>query len=220
MKIYKEIVQGSEEWKELRHGKVGGSSAKDLMAKYEKPIIESAGFLNVFAEKMEEYDPFKNEFTSFAMQRGVELEPEARDEYERITGITMEQYGWVELDDLVGISPDGWNEKLKKGLEIKCPEAKTYAKYLIDFNEFLSDYAWQLVHYFVVLGVDSVDCVAYRPENQLQKIIIKTITLDTEIKVSAKVTKPISELKKMLELRLTELKIVLKSELDKLITNF
>ena len=220
MKKYKELVQGSEEWKELRHGKVGGSTAKDLMVKIEKPIIESAGFLEIFSEKMEDFDPFKSEFVSFAMQRGVDLEPEARSEYERITGIKMEEYGWVELNNLVGISPDGWNEKLKKGLEIKCPEAKTYTKYLLNFDEFLSDYVWQLVHYFVVLDIENLDCVAYRPENQLQKIIIKTITLDTKIKISAKVTLPVSELKKMLEKRLLELQETLDIELNKLTFNF
>ena len=159
MKIYDKIIQGTDEWKELRHGKVGGSTAKEIMSKYEKPITECAAFYTLLSEQMEDFDPFTNEFTSFSMQRGNELEPEARTEYERITGIEMAQFGWIEIDSFVGISPDGWNIKLKKAIEIKCPAANTYAKYLLNFDEFLSDYVWQLVHYFVVLGVDSVDCV-------------------------------------------------------------
>ena len=218
MKIYDKIIQGSDEWKELRHGKVGGSTAKEIMAKYEKPITECAAFYTLLSEQMEDFDPFTNEFTSFSMQRGNELEPEARTEYERITGIEMAQFGWIEIDNFVGISPDGWNIKLKKAIEIKCPAANTYAKYLLNFDEFLSDYVWQLVHYFVVLGVDSVDCVAYRPENKVQPIIIKTITSETVIQVSAKVSKPISELAEMLKFRLTTTKCAIDSEMAKIIS--
>lgn len=220
MKIYKDLQQGTDEWKELRHGKVGGSTAKEIMAKYDKPITECAAFYSLLAEQMEDFDPFTTEFTSFAMQRGNELEPEARAEYERITGIKMEQFGWIELDSLVGISPDGWKPELKKAIEIKCPAANTYAKYLLNFDEFLSDYVWQLVHPFVVLDVDSVDCVAYRPENKVQPIIIKTITKDTVIQVSAKVSKPISELADMLKIRLTTTKCAIDSEMARIITNF
>ena len=218
MKIYKEIVQGTDEWKELRHGKIGGSTAKDIMSKNEKSITECAAFYTLLSEQMEDFDPFTNEFTSFSMQRGNELEPEARTEYERITGIEMAQFGWIEIDSFVGISPDGWNIKLKKAIEIKCPAANTYAKYLLNFDEFLSDYVWQLVHYFVVLGVDSVDCVAYRPENKLKPIIIHTITKETVIQVSAKVSKPISELAEMLKFRLTTTKCAIDSEMARIIS--
>ena len=218
MKIYDKIIQGSDEWKELRHGKIGGSTAKEIMSKYEKPITECAAFYTLLSEQMEDFDPFTNEFTSFSMQRGNELEPEARTEYERITGIEMTKFGWIEIDSFVGISPDGWNIKLKKAIEIKCPAANTYAKYLLNFDEFLSDYVWQLVHYFVVLGVDSVDCVAYRPENKLKPIIIHTITKETKIKISAKVTLPILELMTMLQMRLTEAKCAIDSEIARIIT--
>ena len=222
MKIYEKIIQGTDEWKELRHGKVGGSTAKEIMAKYEKPITECAAFYKLLSEQMEDFDPFQSDYQSLAMQRGNELEPEARNEYERIMGIKMAQFGWVEKDSFVGISPDGWNIKLKKAIEIKCPEANTYAKYLLNFDEFLSDYVWQLVHYFVVLGVDSVDCVAYRPENKVKPIIIKTITRETVIKISAKVNKSISELAGMLEFRLTTTKSAIDSEMARIIstTNF
>ena len=222
MKIYEKIIQGTDEWKELRHGKIGGSTAKEIMAKYEKPITECAAFYKLLSEQMEDFDPFQSDYQSLAMQRGNELEPEARNEYERIMGIKMAQFGWVEKDSFVGISPDGWNIKLKKAIEIKCPEANTYAKYLLNFDEFLSDYVWQLVHYFVVLGVDSVDCVAYRPENKVKPIIIKTITRETVIKISAKVNKSISELAGMLEFRLTTTKCAIDSEMARIIstTNF
>ena len=222
MTIYDKIIQGSDEWKEIRHGKVGGSTANEVMAKADKPITECAAFYALLSEKMEEFDPFTSDFVSLAMQRGNELEPEARKEYERITGIKMSEYGWIEIDDFVGISPDRWNQELKKAIEIKCPEAKKYAQYLVNFDEFLSDYCWQLVHYFVVLGVDSVDCVAYRPENKVKPIIIKTITKETVIKISANVSKSISELAEMLEFRLTTTKCAIDSEMARIIstTNF
>ena len=44
MKIFKEIVQGSDQWKEIRWGKIGGSTANKLMTKLDKPVCEVAEF--------------------------------------------------------------------------------------------------------------------------------------------------------------------------------
>ena len=215
MKIYEKIIQGTDEWKELRHGKVGGSTAKEIMAKYEKPITECAAFYKLLSEQMEDFDPFQSDYQSLAMQRGNEYEPLARDEYERITGYTVTQIGWAELDgEFVGISPDGLIPSIKKSIEIKCPSANTHVDYMLDFNNFLEEYCWQIVHNFLVLDVDSVDCISYRPENKIKPIIIYTVTPDTKIRISKKEVKNVSELVKMLDARLIELKSALDSEIE------
>ena len=187
MKIYKDLVQGTDEWKLVKWGKIGGSTANALMTKLDKPITECSAFWSIMAERMEEFDPFNESFKSFSMQRGNELEPYARKEYERITELHVEQYGWVELENgTVGISPDGWMPDQKKSIEIKCPEGQTHAKYMNDFGLFLTEYAWQIVHNFLVLGVESVDCISYRPENKINPIIIHTVTADTIIEINKK----------------------------------
>jgi predicted phage-related endonuclease len=216
MKIYDKIVQGTDEWKELRHGKVGGSTASKVMTKLDKPITECAVFTDLLSEWMEDFDPFQSDSQSSAMQRGNELEPLARDEYSRITGNLVTQIGWAESNEIsfIGISPDGLVGD-KKAIEIKCPSATTHVKYMLDFNEFLEEYCWQIVHTFLVLGVDTVDCISYRPENKVKPIIIFTVTKDTEIKISAKITKTVEDLTLMLKTRLVELLCELQKEIKK-----
>jgi hypothetical protein len=67
-----------------------------------------------------------NTFTSAAMERGTELEPEARVTYEVISGNKVDQIGFVKLDSgIAGASPDGWIGE-DGGLEIKCPETHNH----------------------------------------------------------------------------------------------
>lgn len=217
MIIYDKIIQGTDEWKELKHGKIGGSSASDVMTKLDKSITECAVFSKILAEHMEDFDPFTEGFQNAAMQRGNELEPIARQEYERIFQLEVTQVGWVELENrMVGISPDGMIPAQNQSIEIKCPTASTHAKYLLDENLFLEDYAWQLVHNFLVLGIDFMDCISYRPENKFTPLWTRRIHLDTEIKISAKVTKPIRELVVMLDVRLNELEVEVKKAIKQL----
>ena len=84
---------------------------------------------------------------------------------------------------------------------------------MLDFNSFLEEYCWQVVHNFLVLGVDSVDCISYRTENKIKPIIIYTVTPDTKIQISKKEVKKVSELVKMLDARLIELKSALDAEI-------
>lgn len=214
MKIFKELKQGSDEWKEFRHGKIGGSTAGKIMTKLDKPVTECAEFYQILAENMEDFDPFTNDYISFDMQRGNELEPLAREEYERIYDVKVEQFGWIEQDNnWIGISPDGWMPELKKAIEIKCPAANTHVKYMLNKNEFFEDYVWQIVHNFLVLEIDSIDCISYRPENRYCSLVVNTVTLDTEIKISAKITKKVSELVEMEKIRLNELRYAIDKEL-------
>lgn len=217
MITYPKLIQGTDEWKEFRHGKAGGTTAKKAMTNLDKSIRICAVFSELLSEHMEDFDPFKNEYHNSSMQRGNEYEPLAREEYERVTGNKVLQIGWAcdDTEQRKGISPDGIVESKNKSIEIKCPEANTHVKYMLDFNAFLEEYCWQIVDNFLILGVESVDCISYRPENKSKPIIIHTVTKETEIRISAKVVKPISELVKMLESRLTELFSEIDIELKK-----
>jgi hypothetical protein len=65
-------------------------------------------------------------YQSGAMQRGSEIEPEARHTYEVITGNNVDQVGFIKLDSgIAGASPDGLIGK-DKGLEIKAPETHNH----------------------------------------------------------------------------------------------
>lgn len=217
MITYPKLIQGSDEWKEFRHGKAGGTTAKKAMTNLDKSIRSCAVFNELLSEHMEDFDPFQSDYKSYSMARGNEYEPLAREEYERVTGNKVSQIGWAcsDSEKRKGISPDGIVYLKNKSIEIKCPEATTHVKYMLDFNDFLEEYCWQIVDNFLILGVDSVDCISYRPENKIKPIIIFTVTKETEIKISAKVIKKVSELVEMLDSRLNELFAEIDAEIEK-----
>lgn len=218
MKIYKDIQQGTDRWYEIRHGKVGGSRLEKVMTNFDKPVRTCAEYLSILAENMEDYDPFEVRYQSAEMARGNEFEPKAREEYERINGVKVDQIGWAQHDELklVGISPDGLIPSINKAIEIKCPSCNTHLGYVIEPKKLIEKYCWQIVHYFLVLGVDSVDCISYRPENKLKPIVIETVTPDTVIAISKKEAFKVIDLVGMAEERLIELEKCINEDIDKL----
>src|SRR5690554_5943441 len=100
--FYNDIKQGTREWCELRYGKVGGTTSSELH-------VDSDTLLNeMVACRLEPYqhDPG---YVSDAMQRGIDLEPEARGQLELHTGEKFIVPGWCESVEvpLIGFSPDG-----------------------------------------------------------------------------------------------------------------
>lgn len=218
MKIYKDLQQGSQPWLEIKHAKVGGSRLSKIMTKLDKSVRECAEYYDILAEHMEDFDPFECGFQSIAMARGNEFEPLARKEYERIYGVTVEQYGWVQNEEIkiCGISPDGHIPELRKAIEIKCPSDNTHVMYLINPAAFLEEYCWQIVHNFLVIGVKSVDGISYRPENKIKPMLVIPTTKDTLIQISKKECYPISYLVELAEKRLRELEVCISEDLKML----
>ena len=106
MTIYDKIIQGTDECKEID---VHDAYVEEVMTNLDKSVRTCAVFAKLLSERMEDFDPFQSSYQNAAMQRGNEYEPFAREEYERIYGETVQQVGWVELDNgFIGISPDGW----------------------------------------------------------------------------------------------------------------
>jgi hypothetical protein len=67
------------------------------------------------------------------MQRGLDLEPIAKNYYGFITGSDIKNVGFIKKNDsgLLGCSPDGLIDG-EFGLEIKCPSDGIHLKYIID----------------------------------------------------------------------------------------
>ncbi len=218
MKIYKDLLQGSQPWLEIKHAKVGGSRLSKIMTKLDKSVRECSEYYAILAEHMEDFDPFEINFQSTAMARGNEFEPLARKEYERIYGVNVEQYGWVQNEEIAicGISPDGHIPSLEKAIEIKCPSDNTHVMYMLNPAAFLEEYCWQIVHNFLVMGVKSVDGISYRPENKIKPLLVIPTTKDTLIQISKKECYPISYLVEMAKKRLIELEVCIAEDLKML----
>lgn len=99
-----DVEQNSEEWDELRLGKFTASSFGDLFmdpktAGYKKAISKVVG---------ERITGVSEEgYSSKMMNRGHEMEPLARENYEQLTFETVQNGGFFQYNDFVGASPDG-----------------------------------------------------------------------------------------------------------------
>ena len=131
------------------------------------------------------------------MERGSEMEPFARQYLEEYTGVKFDNVGWLqsEVNELLGISPDGITSDNKIACEIKCFGRKKHTEVLLS-DEIPSDNIHQLIHYFTVnKELEKLYFIAFRPEST--KHFIKEIDRNTEFNIGTKakpVMKPISEL--------------------------
>jgi putative phage-type endonuclease len=174
MKIYAELIQGSEEWKSVRRGMITGSRLKDVFKADNLGLVDE-----LIAEKIS--DEVEEMFQNAAMKRGTEMEPIARKAYEEESGNVVTQVGFCVSNkfSFLGLSPDGLIEtdlKYKKGLEIKCPNTATHVKY-IRMNKIPSEYKYQILDYFLVCqDMESLDFVSYDDRFSTKPLHIITIT--------------------------------------------
>lgn len=142
------IIQGSPEWKALRCGRVTASRVADVIAKTKSGY--SASRANYMAELVCERltGTAAEGFTNAAMQWGTEKEPDARNLYEFMAGVEVEQVGFVHHPSIpmAGASPDGL-VGAKGGLEIKCPNTATHIDTLLSGTvpgKYLTQIQWQM----------------------------------------------------------------------------
>tara|TARA_R110002153_G_C13249673_1_gene491484 strand:+ start:536 stop:1177 length:642 start_codon:yes stop_codon:yes gene_type:complete len=167
------LVQGSEEWFEHKHGKIGGTSAENLMCADFKTLKNKLLSCHLEPFEMEEG------FTSLAMQRGNELEPLARQYISDYTGLEFLEYGWLQSEnELFGNSPDGITECQRFSCEIKCPSKEVHTSYITGN---VLPYFWQNVSYFAINPkLEKHYFISYRPESKIPAYIVE-LTRGSEV---------------------------------------
>lgn len=120
--------QGTQEWLDARLGKPSASQFFKLITAKGKPSASADDYINsMIAERItgQREQIFVNEW----MQRGTELEPEARSTYEFMNGVAVQEVGFI-LDDSgeFGCSPDGLVGE-DGGVEFKCPTPTNHIKW-------------------------------------------------------------------------------------------
>ncbi len=141
--------QGSPEWLASRAGKVTASRIKDVIASGRggAPSMTRAGYMGEIVAEMLTGKPAGDSFTNADMQRGQELEPDARAMYEQRKRVMVEETGLVihPTIERAGASPDGL-VNADGLLEIKCPRVHVHLGYLMDGKPpaaYLPQMAWQ-----------------------------------------------------------------------------
>ncbi len=134
-------MQRTEQWHELRSGRFTGSEIHKLMGA--KGLGETG---NTYAlEKAFDivFGRDKDEgFTSYAMQRGIDLEPLAFDFFAERQFFKVDKCGFFVKGDNLGASPDGLTSD-NGCLEIKCPDNKKILG-LISGKPIDTQYIWQM----------------------------------------------------------------------------
>jgi hypothetical protein len=177
MRIHTDILQRSPEWFALRVGRITGTSF-NTMANGTKDGIETL-CLKTAAERITGVS-IDEPYTNPAMENGVCLEAEARESYETTTFAPVLEVGFLELDEYVGVSPDGLVGD-EGGVEIKCPQAHTHLKYRTNGGNAWLAYKWQVQGALWVTGRKWWDFVSYCPAfPPSQRLHIERVTPDAE----------------------------------------
>lgn len=104
MKLYN-FRQNSLDWDNIRLGKITASNINTLLSG-KKDTKETYIFKKAAERLLGMKCESDNVYTS-QMERGHELEPQARFTYELISGNNVNEVGFVEKDSYIGCSPDG-----------------------------------------------------------------------------------------------------------------
>lgn len=184
MKIIKDIDQGSDEWLKLRSGIATASNFSKIITSTAKRSATLPKYALELASDMLIIEPEQG-YKSTDMERGNELEEEARDAYQEQTLNLVEEVAFITCGDY-GYSPDGLIDE--DGLiEIKCPNKITHTQYLRD-NKVPTEYIAQCQGGLMVSGRKWIDFISYHPNFSGDKrLFIKRIERDEHFIASLKI---------------------------------
>lgn len=112
-------------------------------------------------------------FENWAMKRGTELEPLARQRFEELEGCEVVEVGFAaSLSLAAGASPDGQIKGANMGLEIKCPVPDTHVRYVLD-GQLPEQYAPQVHGSMAVTGAEAWWFVSYCPGLPTLRVLVE-----------------------------------------------
>lgn len=145
------IEQRSEEWFEQRLGKFTASQIHKLMGI--KGLGETGKSYAIEKAIEQLFGEIDENFVSYDMQRGIDLEPLAFAKFKEIKGfdfIDVKNCSFIELSKESGASPDGLVGE-DGILEIKCPNSNTFFK-LVSDGEVDKKYYYQVQMQMLATG--------------------------------------------------------------------
>jgi putative phage-type endonuclease len=154
--------QGSDEWHQARAGVVTASEMKKIHTSTGKASTQADVYMKTLLAEWLIGGPVES-YSSQWMERGKEMEEEARSAYDFEADADVVPVGFVYADDrqLMGASPDGLvgDDGL---VEFKCPKASTQISYLM-VGAVPSEYAIQIQGQMLVTDRKWCDFVSYFP---------------------------------------------------------
>ena len=174
-------AQGSQEWLESRLGRPTASCFGKLITPTGKPSSSADGYINeLIAQRITgELPEF---YTNAAMERGNELEPNAKAAYEFAYDVEVVEVGLCLHDTLdCGASPDGLVGDAG-GIEIKCPLPHNHVAYLRD-GRIPAKYIPQVQGCLWITDREWWDFMSYHPA--IEDLIVRVYRSENYIKALA-----------------------------------
>jgi len=157
------MEQRTPEWYAARLGKVTASRVADITSKTKSGYSTSRA--NYMAELLcERLTGTKADgYVNAAMQWGIDIEPSAREAYQSLLGVLVEETGFVNHPDITmaGASPDGLIGDVGM-VEIKCPTTPVHIDTLMSGivpSKHMAQIQWQMA----CTGRNWCDFVSYDP---------------------------------------------------------
>lgn len=169
--MFHSVDQNTDEWMDLRTGKLTGSAIAKVMANYGKAFGEPAKKLAVdIALAQITGKSHSNGYTNEHMERGHEQEPLARAEYSSQYFCEVAKGGFFD-NGFTGCSPDGLIGD-DGVLEIKSVIPSVHYE-RIRTNKYDSAYHWQLVFNLKETDRDWIDFASYcQPFTEAKRLIV------------------------------------------------
>lgn len=183
-----EIEQGSQEWHDLRLGKLTGSSAAKLFgtsAAREKYLYDRAAEIVTGCRCDSDESA-----TGMHMARGHEFEEVALMKYTVATLNEVQRIGFVQLNEFVGCSPDGLvgDDGI---IEVKVPDSNNYFRQILELTKdgtkaIPNEYYMQMQFNMLVCGRAWCDYVLYNPKHEAKgkSLFIQRVERDEKMQAS------------------------------------
>lgn len=159
------IEQRSEEWFQLRRGKITSSEIHKIMG--EKGLTETAK--TYLLEKVSElFGGVTEPAHGQALEWGTELEPIAIEYYGKVTDTKVEKASFIAASEYYGGSPDGI-VKPNGIIEVKCPfkSANHFKHGMIDspikFKKVAPNYYYQCISNMICARATWCDFISFDP---------------------------------------------------------
>lgn len=168
--IIVDCQQGSPEWLISRLGIPTASEFDKILTPTGKLSTSADGYMYRLLGEWISGKPAE-QYISKWMERGTEVEAQARDFYSFKTDADVQQVGFIYKDEskLAGCSPDGI-VSTSIGLEIKSPLASTHVRYLLK-GEVPTEYQAQIQGSLWITGFEFWDFLSYHPD--MPSVIIR-----------------------------------------------
>lgn len=229
------IEQGSEEWDAIRCGRFTASEMYLLMDSGTRDMTEEElkarpkSGVGSSAKKTVDHSKLsdkaiayinrkvaealtgkvQNSSYAFPLVYGSEMEDEAVEYFEKVTGLETEKVGFQVFGNHAGGSPDRFVGE-KEGLEVKCPfTSQKQIDYLLltdrfDLKRNSPEIYWQVMSNLLFTGKDRWHVVMYDPRFILERhkmvhLIIEPVPEDFDL-IILKIEKAVEEKLKLIKL--------------------